>query len=212
MRDLPIFTTEYGVASLTLRDVPYLGTAYIKIQSTLEPQKFLEECISFCTAVGAERIYASGVKILEQYPFHTAIYRMQCRRETVGDTDAALWPVQENSSAEFRRIYNEKVRKLPNAAWMDSTEENKMLRSSEGYFVHRDGSVIGIGRVSRESLRFLAAIQPGAGRDVVRALSNAIIGDTIDLEVASTNEKALRLYRNLGFIITNEISKWYCIK
>ena len=47
MKDIPVFTTEYGVASLFLREIPYRSRAHIKIQSSQEPEKLLEECISF---------------------------------------------------------------------------------------------------------------------------------------------------------------------
>ena len=63
MKDFPMFTTEYGVASLVLREIPYRGEAYITIQDSLEPEKLLEECISFCRICGAEAVYAKGHKL-----------------------------------------------------------------------------------------------------------------------------------------------------
>ena len=50
MRDIPVFTTQYGVASLVLREIPYRQEAYISIQSSLQPEQLLEECIGFCRA------------------------------------------------------------------------------------------------------------------------------------------------------------------
>ena len=102
MKDLPVFTTQNGVASLTLREIPYQQTAYIKLQATRQPKELLEECVGFCRAVGAEKIYASGHEILENYPFHTAIVQMQCLKESVADTDAALWPLQTGKSWPVR--------------------------------------------------------------------------------------------------------------
>ena len=32
MRDFPFFTTEYGVSSLSLKEVPYRQEAYIRIR------------------------------------------------------------------------------------------------------------------------------------------------------------------------------------
>jgi hypothetical protein len=60
MQDFPMFTTEYGVASLFLREIPYRGRAHIKIQSSQDPEKLLEECVSFCRVCGAEWIDAAG--------------------------------------------------------------------------------------------------------------------------------------------------------
>jgi len=34
-------------------------------------------------------------------------------------------------------------------------------------------------------------------------------GQTMELEVASTNERAIRLYERLGFVKTAELSRWY---
>ena len=73
MKDFPMFDTEFGIASLVLKEIPYKGIAYIRIQNTLEPQALLRECVDFCKTLGAQKIYATGHAILEAYPFHTAI-------------------------------------------------------------------------------------------------------------------------------------------
>ena len=36
-------------------------------------------------------------------------------------------------------------------------------------------------------------------------------GAAMTIEVASTNEKALRLYQKLGFLQIGEISRWYTV-
>ena len=61
MKDIPMFTTPYGVASLSLREVPYQKAAYICILSADQPEMLLEECVSFCRACGAEKVYAKGM-------------------------------------------------------------------------------------------------------------------------------------------------------
>ena len=43
------------------------------------------------------------------------------------------------------------------------------------------------------------------------ALAHAVSEDSITLEVASVNERALHLYEELGFVKTREISRWYKI-
>ena len=109
MRDFPMFTTENGVGSITLKEVTYKGIAYIKIQSSLLPEAFLQECIDFCKMAGAEKIYASGHKMLETYPLHNAIWLMSALRERLQETDAALFPVTEKTADTWRSIYNENV-------------------------------------------------------------------------------------------------------
>lgn len=209
MKDIPVFTTPYGVASLILREVPYQQTAYIRLQSTDSPVKLLEECVSFCRMVGAERILCKETEGLEGYPLGTAIWRMRCMKESLGDTQAALFPVQEHTADEFQRIYNQKVTHVPNGAWMDNMDKKEMLSTGEGYFVHSGGRLLGIGRVLSGEIRFLAAVQPGAGADVVRALAHAVTEDTVTVEVASANEKAVKLYERLGFMKITEVSRWY---
>ncbi len=209
MKDLPMFTTEYGAASLILREVPYQQTAYIRVQSSLEPEKLLAECVSFCRMVGAERILATGHPALERYPLDTAIWQMRASVESLGDTDGALWPVQEATAGEFQRLYNQKVSHIPNAAWMDSADKKEMLKTGEGYFVHRDGQLLGLGRVLDGTIRFLAALRPGAGADVVKALAHAVTEDMVTVEVASANEKAVKLYERLGFVKNAELSRWF---
>lgn len=211
MKDFPVFTTEYGVASLILREVPYQGIAYIRIQAALEPEKLLQECVSFCRMVGAERICAAGHESLERYPLYTAVWEMAWLRESLGEPTASLWPVTEETASEFKRIYNEKIRKIPNAAWMDGAEQKRMLAAGDGYFVHRDGKLLGIGRVEGEKLLFLASVYPGAGAEVVRTLASASQEERCILEVASENKKALALYERMGFVRVGEKSRWFLV-
>ena len=209
MKDFPLFTTEYGVASLVLREIPYREEAYVTIQDASEPELLLQECVSFCRMCGAEKIYAKGHEILESRPLHTAVLEMKCPRECIPDTDAALWPVQEKNLSEWREIYNRKVRAVPNGAWMTEADGKDMLIKGDGYFIHRDGVLLGIGRASGSMIDWVASLVPGGGREVVCALAHAVTEDTATLTVASTNEKAIRLYESMGFVKSREISRWY---
>lgn len=209
MKDFPVFTTEYGVASLVLKEIPYLQAAYITVRDSLEPEKLLEECVSFCRVCGAEEIFATGHGCLETRPLYTAMWRMRAAWSSLPDTDAALWPVQRETLEAWQRIYNEKVRKVPNGAWMTQKEAQKMLDEGSGYFVHRGETLLGIGMVRDNELAWVASCFPGAGRDVVCALNHAVMTPDVELTVASANPKAVALYESLGFLKTNEISRWY---
>ena len=70
-------------------------------------------------------------------------------------------------------------------------------------------AVLGIGWLEEGLLRAMASVKPGAGERVMRTLLSACSGETVRLEVASTNEKALLLYKRLGFFPTREIIRWY---
>ena len=211
MKDIPVFATEYGIASLVLKEIPYQSAAYVTVRDSLEPERLLEECIGFCRACGADRIYATGHSELESRPLYTSMWQMQCSLEALPDTDAALWPVQENTLRQWQQIYNDKVRNLPNGAWMTDADARKMIDKGDGYFIHRGETLLGIGRASGDTIDWVASLQPGAGRDVLLALSHAITEETVLLTVASVNIKAVKLYENLGFLKNKELSRWFQI-
>ena len=212
MRDMPLFTTENGIASLTLNQIPYTKSAWIRIQDSVLPEALLEECIGFCRAVGAEYIYATGAECCETYPEHTKILKLQADVESVGETDAALFPVTEGTLTQWRTIYNEKIKNVPNGAWMTIEQSKQMLEQGSGYFIHRDGVLLGIGMIQGNHIAWVASVIPGAGVDVVRALCHAVMDDTVTLEVASANQKACVLYEKLGFIPIELLAQWYQIQ
>ena len=209
MRDIPMFTTEYGVASLFLKEVTYRGRAHIKIQSSLEPEKLLEECVSFCRMCGAEWIDAAGHDYLEKYPLITALWAMQCDRSAIPETDACLFPVTEETVSKWLSIYNERMAAVPNAAYMDSKDGRELLKTGDGYFVHRNGKLLGIGKAAGDFIDTVIAVEKGMGQTVVQALCTALNCETVKLWVASANERAVRLYDRMGFVKTKELSKWY---
>ncbi len=209
MRDFPLFTTEYGVASLVLKEIPYQESAYILIRDSLEPEKLVAECVSFCRACGAERIYATGDPVLEKWPFFTAMLEFRCALASLPDTDAALWPVQEQTLSQWREIYNRKVKNVPNGAWMTEAGGIEMLKKGDGYFIHRGDTLLGIGRACGGRIDWVASLLPGAGREVVAALAHALAEDTATLTAASANEKAICLYQSMGFLPVQELSRWY---
>lgn len=211
MKDIPIFTTQYGTASLVLREIPYQQTAYVRILAADHIQGLLEECIGFCRAVGAEKIYGADHGELKQYPLYTAIVRMRCGKEQLETTDAALFPVQEHTLERWLEIYRQKVRRVPNGAWMTDADGKQMLADGSGYYIHRGESLLGIGKLRENTIEFLASVQPGVGEDIVRALAHAVFSDDICLEVATSNTKAVMLYDRLGFLPIKELARWYKI-
>ena len=139
------------------------------------------------------------------------MWQMNCRAGLLADTDAALWPVQADTLEYWREIYNQKVIRVPNGAWMTRADADAMLQKGDGYFIHRGQTLLGIGRVSGDLIDWVAAVQPGAGADVVLALAHGASEETLKLTVASANERAVRLYERLGFLKTRELSRWYRI-
>lgn len=208
MKNIPVFDTENGVATLILREIPYTQKAYVRLQSVSDFEKMAEECRAFCRMCGAEKIYAAGHEGLAKYPCHATMLEMRCVTDALPQTDACLFPVQEHTLGEFTRIYNEKMKAVPNSAWMDAEEGKRMLETGDGYFVHRAGALIGIGRVEAGKILVVAATVPGGGREVVAALA-PLAGEMAAVEVAAENHKAMALYESLGFVAVRELSRWY---
>ncbi len=211
MKNIPLFTTEYGVASLILQEIPYTKTAYVRIQDSLQPEQLIEECRSFCSICGAEHIFAAGHPALATFPFHTSIVKMRCLRQSLPETDAALWPVLPENLETWRSVYNKRMAGVPNASWMTAADGKKLLEEGSGYFIHRSGTLLGIGKAGGSTIEAVASCCPGAGRDVVLALNHVLTGDLAVLEVASTNAPAVSLYEKLGFLACEELSRWFCL-
>ena len=209
MKDIPVFDTENGIASLFLREIPYRQRAHIKIQSSQDPEKLLEECIAFCRMCGAEWIDAAGHDYLEKYPLITSLYAMTCPKAALGETDACLFPVTEETVDQWVDICNDRMKDIPNCAWMDRAQGLEMLKEGDGYFVHKDGVLWGIGRASGEMIDTVISVIPGKGEAVLLALASLLDTDVVRLQVASENHRAIRLYERLGFIKVKELSRWY---
>ncbi len=214
MRDFPVFTTEFGVSSLVLKEIPYKKEAYIHIQDFQKPffREHLEECVSFCRMAGAERIYAAGAEELTDFPLYTSVYEMRGTAWTDPALQQNLFPVTEATVARWREIYNKAMSAVDNSGTLEARDEKKILESTGAYFVHKDGELLGIGWLEEGRLLTVAAVQKGAGERVMHTLMSLVEGAPMTLEVASTNARAIRLYEKLGFLKTAEISRWHQVR
>ncbi len=211
MRDIPVFTTENGAASLTLREIPFQAAAYITIHDSLAPQKLLDECVAFCRSCGAQRIYARGHEVTETYPVSVSVLRLSRPLHGLLETDAQVQSVGPDDFEYWRSLYNERMRTVSNAAHISAFEKKKYLDRGGCYFVRRDGQLLGIGMTDGVYILAVAAVQSGAGRDVLLALCRCLSGAEVTLEVASDNVPALRLYKRLGFRQTATVTRWHRI-
>lgn len=210
MQNFPLFTTQFGVSGLVLKEIPYRKTAYITIRE-VQPEGFdahLKECVDFCRAAGAENICATGHEALKAYPLHTAVLKMQATAWVDGEKLACLFPVTEATVTRWREYCNRRMATVDNAATLEKREEQEILESGGAYFAHRDGKLLGIGWLNDCELLCVAA-EPGMGETVMHTLMSLVEGDIMTLEVASTNQRAIRLYERLGFLKTGERSRWY---
>ena len=213
MRDFPFFTTEYGVASLILKEIPYRKQAYIRILDVQEDSfdEYLAECVSFCRMCGAEQIFAEGHEQLSKYPVYTAVNRMQGRIPFDPEKTASLFPVTEKTVSRWRGIYNEAMRNVDNAGTLEARDEKQILAGGGAYFVHEDSDLLGIFWLEDTKLLAIAALQRGAGERVMHTMLSVTDGEPVWLEVASTNARATRLYEKMGFVPTAQLRCWYCV-
>lgn len=211
MKDIPMFTTEYGIASLALREIPYRQEAYICMQSSSLPKELLAECVGFCRACGAEKIYARGHEYLEKYPVHTSIVKMHGIARVDETKVENLWPVTEEAVSQWRQFMNDRLEAVDNAATLEKKDEKEILERGGAYFVHENGELLGGGWLVSGELLLIATAVPGAGERVMHTLMSLQPEQSIELEVASTNARAIRLYEKLGFVKTEELRPWYKI-
>ncbi len=209
MRDIPIFTTEQGVASLELSQIPGKGCAYVRILDVREGKlvPFLRECGSFCANAGAERIFASGEGLEAVLPEQAVIWEMEGPVQP--DFGASLMSVTEKTVESWRQRYNEAMKTVDHARLLAWTERNRILESGGAYFVCGEAGAIGLGWVEGQRLLALAAFLPGQGARVFKTLMGLVPGDKLTLEVASTNLRALRLYKCFGFQKIRAVDRWY---
>ena len=210
MRDIPVFDTQYGVGSLALKEVAYRQEAYITVGAVSDGKKFLEEAASFCVALGAQKVYATGDPAVESYPLFNTVLLLAAGRDELDQTDACLFPVTEETAAKWKSLYFEKFRKVPNAATITDKEMMEIMNTC--YFVHKNEKLIGIGKADGDRIGAIASFVPGGGRDVVLALAHVLPSERVTIEVASANSKAYSLYTDLGFIKIEERIKWYRIR
>lgn len=210
MRDFPIFAGEHGVSSLILREIPYRGEAYILLGSAQpkEREAHLGECIEFCRAAGAEKTYADGWEKLEGYPLHSEIYEMQGPVLRNYPQGLETVPVTWETAGPWRQLYNRRMAGVDHARTLERRDEEALAEKDGAYFVRRGQETLGIGWLEDGTLLAMAALQPGAGEQVMRALMTRAAGESLRLEVASTNAPAVRLYERMGFRRTAVLHRW----
>ena len=213
MKDFPFFATEYGVAGLILKEIPYRGEAYIRIREAVPgaAEQLVEECAALCRLAGAERVYTQGHPELSERPLHTVMLEMRGTAWAAEEKLACLFPVTEGTVSRWRQLCNEAMGSVDNAATLETRDEADILREPGAYFVHDNGHLLGIGWLKDDELKLLAAMERGAGERVLHSMMSLMEGEQLRLEVASTNTKAIRLYERLGFVTVGEKSRWYVV-
>ena len=134
---------------------------------------------------------------------------MTCNRESIGETDACLFPMTEATVDRWLQLYNQRMADVPNAAYLDSKDGKEFLENGDCYFVHRNGKLLGIGKAAGDSIDIVIAAERGMGETVMQALCSILTEDVVRVMVAGSNDRAVRLYRRMGFLAVSVTDKWY---
>lgn len=208
MRNIPMFVTENGAASLTLAQIPYRGVAYIQLLHSADPEAMLRECYDFCRAAGAEKVYAWGHPVVERFPFYASVQLFEGTRSHLPETNYLAEPVTDEELEQWREIYNQKMTDVACAAYMTIPLAKQYREEGTAYMVRDpNGQLCGIGTVKEDRIGALISLCPGMGGDVLCALARHITAEKIVLEVSSTNDRAIRLYLRHGLRCVEEISQ-----
>ena len=216
MKDIPIFTTTAGTASLLLREIPYKKTACVFIRTVLPGglETVLSDCRDFCLQAGAERVLVTADQPLDLPLDHDLL---ELSRPKSGlpflDKPVPLEPLTWENASAYQTVYNRLFAAISTAATCDNSELSRLIPSGTAFLTRVDGSPAGIGAVQGCELRAVGVLPEyrGLGRRLTLTLLEKLDGPELFLSVASTNKPALRLYERLGFQMRRVLGSWYCL-
>ena len=199
MKDIPIFTATNGMASLTLREIPYRREAFVQVRAVFTRLDFLlKECAAFCRMAGAARIFATGTEDFSAYPVHARLMERKIPKEKLPTVEAVAIPTEDE---QWLTCYREAFRHVPVARTLTSMEHC--------YWIEEQGVRIGLGQMHNGHLSSVAALQKGAGARCICALAATDSAPTIHLLCAMENQPAMQLYDRLGFTHGSIQEIWY---
>lgn len=217
MKDIPIFTGQYGIGSLILREIPYKQCAYVLVRSAREGHMadFLEECSGFCRAAGAEWVLASAPEPLSFLPHVHDMLEYACRRDQLPPPmrPVDLEPLCDDNAERYREIYNDLFRAIPNAATCTPEDLRRLREKSRAFLAKVGGETAGICQWTGSELNTIGVLPNfrGLGHRLALTAFGQMEGEVITLRVSSSNGPALRLYQKLGFDRTQVLSSWYAL-
>ena len=215
MKNIPMFTSSCGLATLILKEIAWNGRAYVLVRSVWNDQTaaLLDECRSFCRAVGAEEIYASWDA--EELPAEHAwdMIDMACPKSALPAPrqTVELEQATPETAEDYLRIYNQCFRDVPAAASYDRKSLEPLYGEELIWLAKVHGQYAAVAEISKEGLEGIAVLPEfrGLGYDLAAAVLRMVPSTEVRLKVASTNVRARRLYDRLGFAETGISRRWY---
>ena len=214
MKNIPMFTSPYGIATLILREIPWSGSAYVLVRSVWNDQTaaLLEECRGFCRAVGAKEIFAAYDT--EELPAEPAYDMIRMTRPKAGlpvGKMLELEPLTRENSGAYLEIYNRCFAAVPSAASYDRTSLEPLYGEDLAWLANVNGEYAGVAEISKEGLEGIAVLPAyrGLGYDLALAALRMVPSPVLCLKVASTNVRAIALYERLGFTPERVEKRWF---
>lgn len=214
MKDIPMFTGTYGLASLVLKEISATGRAYAVIRAVWngKTEGFLQECKEFCRAVGAENVYVSYGS--EELPAEPVYDMIAMEREKAGLTQGSpveLEPLTPENGQVFLEIYNTCFRDVVGASAYGKEDLLRLYDTDCAFLAKKEGAYAGIAEISETGLESIAVLPRyrGLGYDLALAVLPMVPRKTLRLKVASTNERAISLYKRLGFSAVETLDRWW---
>ena len=206
LKNIPVFTCAYGVATLILREIPVFGKAYILLQTIYgDRSALIAECGSFCRAAGAEKVYVKLDAPEDGTVFACQIWELE-RNGKQPSSEIQLTPVSTENAEQHISLYNRRFSEVIGAAHCDRQSD-----FSGAWLWVKDDAVLGLGQIINGELRAIATARPGQGKVLAMGLL-AMNGDArCTLQVASNNAPALRLYESLAFEKTKTLGSWFLV-
>ena len=216
MNNIPLFLGQSGTATLILREIPVSGRAYILLR-TVQPGclcQLLAECRDFCVQWGAKRCFAAREGTSLPLPHAYDILKMTARKELLPSPPGIeLIPLCPDNEKDYGRIYNRCFLHVSHAGSYDRKQLQRIYAQEQQAFLapEPDGSFYGIGELHGNELAAVGVLPEhrGKGTALTLELLSRCPGPELSLTVASDNEKALRLYRKLGFSVSETESSWF---
>lgn len=205
MKDIPVFTSSEGIASLILREIPAWRVAYVLIRGVFSDiERLMSDCEGFCRAAGAERVYFSGEGDFSGCPVHARLMERSILCAALPATAAEAVPVAPETVGDWLAYYRTRFAAVPAAG--------SCVDTAGAWFLRADGRTIGIGQLCGDELRAVAALAPRRGADCVAALGALCRTERLRLLCAVENAPAMALYDRLGFDRGEVKEVWYSTK
>lgn len=216
MNNIPVYLSQWGTATLILREIPYKKVAYILLRTVTELEPLVQDCAAFCRECGAADCFVAATDSAPPLP-GTPDYTLLCMTAEKAalpplEQPFHLEPLRPDNEDLYISLYNRCFQAVSNAATYDRKEVQRVYRErQQGFLAYLEGTPCGMGELHGNELAAVGLLPEyrGMGKALTRALLDRCPGPELRLTVVSNNARALALYKKLGFQVDSVVSQWY---